>query len=318
MAETKLQVMSHRGPRADDETEAAAARRRGRPRRRERIHLPGPPSAVVVGGARRRQRPGTGPRREGPGPRSPRQRLDVPRRPHRAARRHRPPYDGSAGAGAGKGSPASSSTWPESTPTAPITRSANGRTWRRCSAGVPDRWRAAGRTRRQRSLREPSRRRSTSSRCGDGSPARPSWPVPPWACSPTGTGRRSDEDGAQMTAALESTWTSFVWSARSASSSRRTTTSTTRSSPTAGGRPRHAGSPGTCRSAISAAGRTARPDRTPASATVGRGSGTTTPPTRGSCPTGRSTRDYSSHPGPNATCATSSGPMASVSGSWSR
>ena len=30
-------------------------------------------------------------------------------------------------------------------------------------------------------------------RCGDGSPARRSWPVPRWACSPTGTGPRSGE-----------------------------------------------------------------------------------------------------------------------------
>ena len=41
------------------------------------------------------------------------------------------------------------------------------------------------------------RARTTSSRCGAGSPARPSWPVPPWACWPTGTGPRSGEHAAR-------------------------------------------------------------------------------------------------------------------------
>ena len=82
-----------------------------------------------------------------------------------------------------------------------------------------------------------------------------------------------------------------------ASSYRRTTTSTTRSSPTAGGRPRRAGSPGTCPSGISVAGRTARPDRTPTSATAGPGCGTTGPPTRGSWPIGPSTRAAAATPG---------------------
>ena len=53
-----------------------------------------------------------------------------------------------------------------------------------------------GRMQRRRSRREPCPRRITSSRCGAGSLARPSWPVRPWACSPTATGPHSDDHGA--------------------------------------------------------------------------------------------------------------------------
>ena len=195
MAETKLQVMSHRGPQAMTTKPRAAA--------------DGTVAATTsatdsstrssIGGLwlealGRRQRPGTDPRREAPGPGPPRQRLDVRRRAHPAPRRHRPPYDGPAGAGTReRGRPHHQVPGPgrhlrsllrgvraagpgEAARAAP--RLGGDRAGGRCGGG-------RGGNRR--------RRRTTSSRCGAGSPARPSWPVRPWACSPTGTGRRSDE-----------------------------------------------------------------------------------------------------------------------------
>ena len=141
MAETKLQVMSHRGPRADDETDGGGGGGTGA------ATTSGTDSSTrsSIGGCGwRRWPPPTA--WNWPRPRSPRPEIPAtatgcttPSSPSCATssspvrrirwRRH-----------AGKGSPASSSTWPESTPTAPSTRSANCRTWRRCSAGAPTRW----------------------------------------------------------------------------------------------------------------------------------------------------------------------------------
>ena len=72
MAETKLQVMGHRGDPRDDDGDGGAGRRgRWRQRRGQRVHLPGASSAFVVGGAGRGGRPGTGARPRHPGgPRS--------------------------------------------------------------------------------------------------------------------------------------------------------------------------------------------------------------------------------------------------------
>ena len=127
-----------------------------------------------------------------------RQRLDVRRRPHPAARRHRPPDDGSAGAGARKG-------------VARIIKylarvDAYGPYYEECE--LQDLAKLLGRRPGSRGerpggrggggrCRKRLRRGLHPHRSGAGSPARPSWPVPPWVCSPTGTGRRSDEDGAR-------------------------------------------------------------------------------------------------------------------------
>ena len=62
----------------------------------------------------------------------------------------------------GRGSPASSSTWPGSTLTAPTTKSASCRTWRSCSVGDPIRCEPAGRTPPRRWRRETRPRRTTS------------------------------------------------------------------------------------------------------------------------------------------------------------
>ena len=140
MAETKLQVMSHRGPRADDDEADSGGGRDGGGNdvgngfiyqvlhRRLWLEALAAANGLELVPA------------EKPQARDPRDSdwmydavltqlrdVIVPRTTDPLAQAR------------GKGSPASSSIWLESTPTVPTTRSANGRTWRRCSAGVPAR-----------------------------------------------------------------------------------------------------------------------------------------------------------------------------------
>ena len=100
MAEAKLQVMSHRGPTAEEDDTVAERRRWRRQGCRQRLHLPGPPPSAVARGAGRRHLPRPDAGRGAARLETRRPRVDVPRRPRTASRRGGAPHHGSTGPGA--------------------------------------------------------------------------------------------------------------------------------------------------------------------------------------------------------------------------
>ena len=138
MAETKLQVMGHRGPSDGDGDDGRGGAEGGGSDvgngfiyqvLHRRLWL----EALATANGLELQR-----RRDAAGAAVPGQRLDVRRRPRPVARRDRSPHDGSVGGGSWKGDrPHHQVPGASRHATAPTTRSASWGTWRHCSVGGP-------------------------------------------------------------------------------------------------------------------------------------------------------------------------------------